>query len=89
MVTWPDTEDLMGWDFGDDGMSVVLSKSIPALVRRELRASFDHACARARVDPADIRHHLVHPGSAVVLDAVERGARARPGRLGSLARRPP
>jgi len=70
MVTWPGTDDLMGWDFGDDGMSVVLSKSIPALVRRELRASFDHACEQARVDPADIRHHLVHPGSAVVLDAV-------------------
>jgi alkylresorcinol/alkylpyrone synthase len=69
-VTWPDTEDLMGWRFGDDGMSVTLAKSIPALVRREFRQSFDDACACVGVSPADVRHHLVHPGSPVVLDAV-------------------
>lgn len=69
-VTWPDTEELMGWRFGDDGMSVTLAKSIPALVRREFRQSFDDACACVGVAPADVRHHLVHPGSPVVLDAV-------------------
>lgn len=70
-VTWPDTEELMGWTFGDDGLTVMLSKSIPMLVRRELRASFDDACAAVGVAPGDVRHHLVHPGSAVVLDVVE------------------
>ncbi|CAN5822765.1 type III polyketide synthase [soil metagenome] len=70
-VTWPDTEELMGWTFGDDGLAVMLSKSIPQLVRRELRTSFDDACAAMGIDPIDVRHHLVHPGSAVVLDAVE------------------
>lgn len=69
-VTWPDTEELMGWRFGDDGMSVMLARSIPALVRREFRRSFDDACERTGVDPHDVRHHLVHPGSPVVLDAV-------------------
>jgi alkylresorcinol/alkylpyrone synthase len=70
-ITWPDTEELMGWSFGDDGLEVMLSKSIPTLVRRELRASFDEACATFDLDAADVRHHLVHPGSGVVLDAVE------------------
>jgi len=69
-VTWPDTEDLMGWRFGDDGMTVTLAKSIPHLVRREFRATFEEACARVGVSPGDVDHHLVHPGSAVVLDAV-------------------
>jgi alkylresorcinol/alkylpyrone synthase len=69
-VTWPDTEELMGWHFGNDGMSVMLAKSIPALVRREFRQSFHDACACIGVTAADVRHHLVHPGSPVVLDAV-------------------
>ncbi len=70
-VTWPDTEELMGWTFGADGLTVMLSKSIPNLVRREFRTSFDEACTTLGVDPGDVRHHLVHPGSAIVLDAVE------------------
>jgi alkylresorcinol/alkylpyrone synthase len=69
-VTWPDTEDLMGWHFGDDGMTVQLSRRIPALVRREFRRCFEEACGRYGIDPAEVRHHLVHPGSGVVLDAV-------------------
>jgi len=70
-VTWPGTEHLMGWHFGDDGLTVELAKSIPALVRREFATSVDDACDRLGIVRTDIDHHLVHPGSAVVLDAVE------------------
>jgi alkylresorcinol/alkylpyrone synthase len=69
-VTWPATEAMMGWEFGDDGMTVTLAKSIPALVRREFATSVEEACVHVGVDRDDISHHLVHPGSAVVLDAV-------------------
>lgn len=69
-ITWPDTEDLMGWRFGEDGLTVTLARSIPALVRREFRRSFDDACDHIGVPPGDVRHHLVHPGSSVVLDAI-------------------
>lgn len=69
-ITWPDTEDLMGWRFGEDGLTVTLARSIPTLVRREFRRSFDEACRHIAVAPDEVSHHLVHPGSSIVLDAV-------------------
>lgn len=70
-VTWPDTEEFMGWEFGDDGMSVELSRRIPALVRQQFRDSFDDACQHIGVAPRAVDHHLAHPGSWLILDQIE------------------
>jgi alkylresorcinol/alkylpyrone synthase len=68
-VLWPDTEDVMGFEFTDRGLEVVLSRSVPNLVRERFAASVEVACERAGIVVADIDHYLLHPGGAKVLDA--------------------
>ncbi|MEZ5220546.1 MAG: 3-oxoacyl-[acyl-carrier-protein] synthase III C-terminal domain-containing protein [Ilumatobacteraceae bacterium] len=68
-VLWPDTADVMGWTFSADGMGIVLSRSVPQIVRRHLVASVDAVCADAGICRHDLRHHVLHPGGAKVLDA--------------------
>ena len=69
--TWPGSLDVMGWDVRDDGLAVLFSRDIPALVRagfREIAAAFlaRHGLAVEAVD-----EFVCHPGGAKVLDAIE------------------
>ena len=68
-VLWPDTEDVMGFEFTDRGLEVVLARSVPQLVRNHFAASVETVCERAGIAVADIDHYLLHPGGAKVLDA--------------------
>jgi alkylresorcinol/alkylpyrone synthase len=70
-VLWPDTEDVMGFEFTDRGLEVVLSRSVPDLVRQRFAASVDTVCARAGIGVSDLDHYLLHPGGAKVLDAYD------------------
>ncbi|ADG07121.1 type III polyketide synthase [Kyrpidia tusciae] len=63
-IHWPDTEDMMGWEVGDDGWRVVFSRDIPEFLRRQKREHF--APAEETID-----HWVVHPGGAKVLAAYE------------------
>lgn len=69
--TWPHSRDVMGWGVEDDGLRVIFSRDIPAIVREGLRAVLDRFLAKHRVAFADIDHFLCHPGGAKVLDALE------------------
>jgi alkylresorcinol/alkylpyrone synthase len=80
-VFFPDSLDIMGWDFKDDGMHLVLSRRLPAMVKRlmpEVIASFLNACGRS-LD--DITFWIFHPGSGQVLDAYETALVLPPERL--------
>jgi alkylresorcinol/alkylpyrone synthase len=68
-VLWPDTEEVMGFEFTDRGLEVVLSRSVPNLVRAQFAASVDAACKRAGIVVSELDHFLLHPGGAKVLDA--------------------
>ena len=68
-VLWSDTEDVMGFEFTDRGLEVVLSRSVPALVRSHFAASVHAVCERAGIVVSDVDHFLLHPGGAKVLDA--------------------
>ena len=68
-VVWPDTRDVMGWTFGPTGMGVVLSKSVPSIVRKHVADSVEVVCTAAGIDRADLDHFVLHPGGAAVLDA--------------------
>ncbi len=70
-TTWPDTEDVMGWDLIETGLKVQLSKSVPVIVREKLRDDLEAACAKNQLDFADLKHFILHPGGAKVLDAFE------------------
>lgn len=68
-VLWPDTEEVMGFEFTDRGLEVVLSRSVPQLVRERFAASVDTVCERAGIVASELDHYLLHPGGAKVLDA--------------------
>ncbi len=68
-ILWPDTEDVMGFEFTDRGLEVVLSRSVPLLVRERFAASVETVCERAGIAMSGLDHYLLHPGGAKVLDA--------------------
>jgi alkylresorcinol/alkylpyrone synthase len=69
--TWPDTLSVMGWDVHDDGLGVVFSQDIPALVRREMKNAVDRYLAKSGQGLADIDGYACHPGGTKVLQALE------------------
>lgn len=78
---FPGTQRLMGWDFADDGMKLVLSPGVPAVAREGLRAPVEQLLAGHGLRIADIDHWLAHPGGPKVIEAVEEGLGLPPGAL--------
>jgi alkylresorcinol/alkylpyrone synthase len=70
-TTWPDTEDVMGWDLVETGLKVQLSKSVPTIVREKFRDNLEQACETLDLAFEDIKHFVLHPGGSKVLDAFE------------------
>ena len=70
--TWPGSLDVMGWRVENDGLGVLFSSSIPALVETKLRDAADRFLARHHYGMGDIAGVVAHPGGAKVLTALER-----------------
>jgi alkylresorcinol/alkylpyrone synthase len=70
-TTWPDTEDVMGWDLVETGLQVQLSKSIPNIVREKFRDNLEEACNSLGLNFDELEHFVLHPGGSKVLDAFE------------------
>jgi alkylresorcinol/alkylpyrone synthase len=67
---FPDSYAMMGWNFRDQGMELVLSPRLPALIKREMPGLVDRFLAENGLARKDLRHYLSHPGGAKVIDAV-------------------
>jgi alkylresorcinol/alkylpyrone synthase len=80
-TTWPETEDIMGWDLVETGFKVRISRSIPTLVRQRMSQNLATACASAGLALEEIEHFVTHPGGAKVLDAFEEVLGLEPGGL--------
>jgi alkylresorcinol/alkylpyrone synthase len=70
-TTWPDSLDVMGWNFDSVGMQVVFAQSIPQLVREKVRDNIDHFLADQDRSLNEITHLIAHPGGAKVITAYE------------------
>lgn len=68
---YPDSLDVMGWDFSSDGFKVLFSQDIPSLVSRYIRDDVDHFLAQQGISLEQIRHFIFHPGGTKVLSAYE------------------
>ena len=79
--TWPDTLGVMGWSVEDDGLGVIFSRDIPALVRRDLPAVVDTYLTRLGLDLGAIDGFICHPGGAKVVTALEDVFGLEPGGL--------
>ena len=80
-ITWPETENVMGWKFTETGFNVILSRSVPVIVQNHFRDSLHDSCEYLGLDPEDLEHFVMHPGGAKVLDALEEALSVEPGSL--------
>jgi alkylresorcinol/alkylpyrone synthase len=71
----------MGWDLVETGLKVRFARSVPQIVRTRTRATVEEACKKHGLAPEDLRHLVVHPGGAKVLEAYEEALRLKPGSL--------
>jgi alkylresorcinol/alkylpyrone synthase len=78
---WADTDHMMGWRHEDRGLFLVLDPEVPELVGREFMPSLRRAAGGVGLRVEDLRHHLLHPGGAKVLDAMEDALGLRRGGL--------
>jgi alkylresorcinol/alkylpyrone synthase len=70
---FPDSYEIMGWNFVDDGMELVLSPKLPELISKELPQLVKNFLRQHGCSLADIAHHLAHPGGARVVDSYLQG----------------
>jgi len=66
---FPGSSQIMGWDFLDEGMALVLSPRLPVLVKDGLAKQVDALLTSGNVQRADVVHYLFHPGGAKIIDA--------------------
>lgn len=69
-VLLPDSEDVLQMHFTQTGPRFVLSRELPAQVRRQLRGAAEAFLDGHGVRLPDVRFHVIHPGGPKVLEAV-------------------
>ena len=80
-VFYPDTERVMGWDFVDTGFKVVLSATVPDVVRTHVRGNVDDFLSAQGLARSDITHWVAHTGGPKVLKAFEEALELPPAAL--------
>jgi alkylresorcinol/alkylpyrone synthase len=68
-ILWPDTLDVMGWTVDGDGLHVVFSRDIPAIVQEKVRPSLEAFLSARGLRLEDVAHIVTHPGGMKVLRA--------------------
>lgn len=64
-----DSLDVMGWKIKNEGLFVVFSKSIPALIEKWLKPNLELFLSKQQLTTANISQFVAHPGGLKVLDA--------------------
>lgn len=80
-VFYPDTEDVMGWQVSEKGFQVVLSRSVPDMVRLHLAEDVDQFLRDHQLARADIGTWIMHTGGPKVLQATEEALQLPQGAL--------
>ncbi len=82
-VSYPDTEDVMGWEVSENGFKLVLSPRIPELIREHLRPDVDAFLSDHGLCRTDVHEWMVHTGGPRVFTAIERALELPPEALES------
>ena len=67
---YPNTEDAMGWDIGEEGFRIVLSPEVPAIIRKHLPGDLESFLAANGVKREQIASWVLHTGGPKVLEAM-------------------
>ncbi|MBE1555418.1 type III polyketide synthase [Sporosarcina limicola] len=68
----PNSEEVMGWDVKSNGLYVIFSKSIPAIITNWLGPFVHEFLEKHGLTKDDITHFVAHPGGKKVLQAYEK-----------------
>jgi len=68
---YPDSEDVMGWEFIDEGFKVVFSKDIPSLVDSLIKDDIIKFLSTNNLDTKSVSNFVIHPGGTKVINAYE------------------
>ena len=66
---WPDSLDIMGWNFMDEGLQVIFSKSIPDIVNKFTYDQMTAFLSKHGLGLADMEYFLIHPGGSKVIES--------------------
>ena len=69
--TYPDTEEVLGWNIGTDGFRIVLSVEIASIVEKYLGEDVHNFLADYGLTTADVSRWVLHAAGPKVIDAVE------------------
>lgn len=67
----PNSENIMGWDIKNNGLHVIFSKSIPAIISSWLGPFIDDFLTEQQILKAKLVNFVAHPGGKKVLKAYE------------------
>ncbi|HET7073737.1 MAG TPA: 3-oxoacyl-[acyl-carrier-protein] synthase III C-terminal domain-containing protein [Mycobacterium sp.] len=70
-MTYPDTEDALGWNIGGDGFQIVLSAEISTVVEKYVGDDIRKFLAHHGLTTSDVSTWLLHAAGPKVIDAVE------------------
>lgn len=68
---WPGTIAMMGWEIGDTGFDLVLSRDIPRFVATDFAPFAERFLAREGLTLGDLGEPACHPGGGRVVDALQ------------------
>lgn len=71
-LLFDDSLGIMGWDFGEDGMRLVLSPEAPRLVEQKFGGVVEGFLDRHGVKLKDVTLFALHPGSRRIVEACEK-----------------
>jgi len=66
---WPDSLDVMGWDFSSSGFHVIFSRDIPTIVKTRVADEVHSFLKTEKIEQID--HYIIHPGGKKVLEAFQ------------------
>jgi len=82
-IFYPDTEQVMGWDISEEGFRVVLTREVPAMVRKHLARDVDEFLKDNGLHRRDVGSWIMHTGGPAVLQATEQVFDLQNGELGA------
>ncbi|MBX3165834.1 MAG: type III polyketide synthase [Candidatus Eremiobacteraeota bacterium] len=70
-VFFPNSQEVMGWNIGSHGFSIVLSPQVPHYAQEHLGPALVQFLEDHQLSPADIKAWVAHPGGPKVVDALQ------------------
>lgn len=64
-----DSEEVMGWEFLNDGFKVIFSKDIPTIIHQNVKGDVENFLNKNNLQISDIKNFIAHPGGAKVIQA--------------------